>query len=105
MKIANSWFPNLSDKSLMKAIKSSVLIDKGCIANASRPQSSLIAAIRAIVFIYASASETVILEYLPAQAFFLKVLNVNTASSIQTSFLSLSLADFTAKNMSLKRLR
>ncbi len=89
----------------MKAIKSSVLIDKGCIAKASNPQSSLIAAIRAIVFIYASASDTVILEYFPAQDLFLKVLKVNTASSIQTSFLSLSLADFTAKYISLKRLK
>ena len=89
----------------MKAIKSSVLIDKGCSAKASKPLSSLIAAIRAIVFIYVSASETVILEYFPAQALFLNVLNVNTASSIQTSFLSLSLADLTAKYISLKRLR
>ena len=82
-----------------------MLIDKGCIAKASNPQSSLIAAIRAIVFIYASASDIVILEYLPAQALFLNVLNVNTASSIQTSFLSLSLAYLTAKNISLKRLK
>ena len=89
----------------MNAIKSSVLIDNGCIANASRPLSSLIAAIRAIVLIYASASDIVILEYLPAQALFLNVLNVNTASSIQTNFLSLSLADFTAKYISLKRLK
>ena len=104
-KIANSRFPNLSERSWMKAIKSSVFIDKGWSANASRPLSSLIAAIRAIVLIYASASVIVILEYFPAQALFLKVLNVNTASSIQTSFLSLSLVYLTAKNISLKRLK
>ena len=73
-----------------------MFIDFGWIANASRPQSSLIAAMRAIVFIYRSASHTVILECLPDQALVENVLKVNTASSIQTSFLSLILVVLTA---------
>ena len=80
----------------MNATKFSVFIDFGCIAKASRPQSSLIAAMRAIVFIYKSASDTVIYECLPDHALVENVLKVNTASSIQTSFLSLSLVDLTA---------
>ena len=80
----------------MNATKFSVFIDLGWIANASRPQSLLIAAMRAIVFIYRSASHTVILECLLDQALVENVLNVNTASSIQISFLSLSLVVLTA---------
>ena len=84
------------DRSSINATKFSEFIDFRCIAKASRPQSSVISAMRATVFIYKSASDTVILECLPDHALVENVLKVNTASSIQTSFLSLSLVDLTA---------
>ena len=96
MKIENSYPQNFCDKSYTKATKSSVFIDLGCSAKASSPPSSLIAAIRAIVFILASASYTFIDECFADQALVQKVLKVNTASSNQTNFLSLSLVLLTA---------
>ena len=79
MKIENSYPQNFYDKSYTKATKSSVFIDLGWSANASSPPSSLIAAIRAIVFILASASYTFIDECFADQALVQKVLKVNTS--------------------------